>query len=79
MVGDQVGMLAQAIAGAFDLDDDSMVKEPVEQRGGDDRITEDLAPLGKAAIGGQDHHSLFIAGINQLEGSINPLVLSPAL
>jgi hypothetical protein len=45
MLGDQVGMLAQAMAGIFDLDDDSMVKELVEQRGGDDRTAEDLAPL----------------------------------
>ncbi|SAY46839.1 hypothetical protein KRIGEM_02942 (plasmid) [Komagataeibacter rhaeticus] len=26
MLGDQIGMLAQAIAGTFDVDDDSMVK-----------------------------------------------------
>jgi hypothetical protein len=33
---------AQTVARSLDLDDDSMVEETVEQRGGDDRITEHL-------------------------------------
>jgi hypothetical protein len=41
---------AQAVAGAFDLDDDGMVEQPVEQRGGDDGVAEDLAPFGEAAV-----------------------------
>ena len=48
----QVGMLPQPVAGTFDLDNDSVVKQPVEQRGGDHRIAENLASFGKAAIGG---------------------------
>jgi hypothetical protein len=35
-------MLAQPVAGAFDVDDHGMVKQPVEQRGCDYRITEHL-------------------------------------
>ena len=34
MLGHQVGMLAQAVAGAFDLDHHGMMEEPIEQRGG---------------------------------------------
>jgi hypothetical protein len=34
-LGQEVGVLAQPIAGALDLDDDGMVKQPVEERGGD--------------------------------------------
>ena len=30
VLGDEVGMLTKAIARALDLDDDGMVKEPVE-------------------------------------------------
>ncbi len=67
MVGNEVGMLAHAIAGALDLNDDSMVEQPVEQRGSDDRITEDVAPFGEASVGSEDHGTLFVAGIDQLE------------
>ena len=43
-------MGAQAVAGAFDLDDDGVMQQPVEQRGGDDRIAEHLAPFGEASV-----------------------------
>ena len=45
-------MLAEAIAGAFDLDDDGMVEEAVQQGGGDDGVAEDLAPFGEGARAG---------------------------
>jgi len=35
-------MLTRAIAGPFDLDDDGMVEQAVEYRGGYDRIAEEL-------------------------------------
>ena len=40
----QVGVLAQPIAGTFDLYDDRMVKQPIKQRSGDDGITKKLRP-----------------------------------
>ena len=40
MHGHEVGVRAQAVAGTLDLDDDGVVEEPVQQRGGDDRVTE---------------------------------------
>ena len=55
MVGNEIGMLAHAIAGTLDLHDDSMMEQPVEQRSGDNGITEDVAPFGKAAVGSEDH------------------------
>ena len=45
MLGHQVGVLAQAVAGSLDLDDHGMVEQTVEQRGGDDRAAEDVAPF----------------------------------
>jgi hypothetical protein len=42
---------AGAGAGALDPDDDGVVQEPVEQRGGGDRVAEDLIP-GLAALAG---------------------------
>jgi len=41
---EEVGVLAQPIAGTFDLYDDRMVKQPIKQRSGDDGITKKLRP-----------------------------------
>lgn len=43
------GGLTHPVAGTLDLVDDCMMKQPVEQCGGDDGIAEGFAPLGEAA------------------------------
>ena len=43
-------MLTQTIAGPLDLDDDRVVKEPIEKRSCDDGIAEDLSPFREAAV-----------------------------
>ena len=48
MLGYQIGVLAQAVAGALDLDDDGVVKEAIEQRGSNHRITEDSHPIRRS-------------------------------
>ncbi len=58
----QVGVLAQAIAGTLDLHDDGVMQQSVEQWRGYDRITEDLAPLGEAPVGGEDYGALSASG-----------------
>src|ERR1700749_1962021 len=68
--GNQVGMLAQPVAGPLDVDDNGVVKQPVEQCGCDHWIAKNLAPFDKAAIGGQDHGAALVAGIDQLEEQI---------
>ena len=70
VLGHEVGVLAQPIARSFDLDDDGVVEQPIEQRGGDDGIAEDLAPFGKAAVGGEDHGALLVAGVDELEEQV---------
>jgi len=67
---DQVGVGAEAIAGAFDVDDDGVVEQAVEERGGDDGIAEDVAPFGEAAIGREDHGALFVTGVDELEEQV---------
>ena len=52
---------AKAVAGALDLDDDGVMQEPIEQRGGDDGVAEDLSPFGEAAVRGQDHRALLVS------------------
>ncbi len=70
MLGQELGVLAQPVAGAFDLDDGGVVQEAVEQCGGDDGVAEHLAPFGEAAVGGEDHGPLFVSGVDQLEEQI---------
>jgi hypothetical protein len=66
----EIGVLAHAVTGALDLHDHGMMEEPVEQRGGDNRIAEDVTPFGKAAIGGEDHRAFFVAGVDELEEQV---------
>lgn len=70
MLGHEVGVLAQPVAGAFDLDDQSMMQQAVEECGGEDRVSEHLAPFGKAAVGGQDHRTTLVSGVDQLEEQV---------
>ena len=57
-VREKVCVLAQAIAGPLDLDDDRVVKEPIEERGGDNRriAGRSSRPAGEAAVRGEEDH-----------------------
>ena len=55
-------MLAEPVARSFDLDDDGVMEESIEQRRGDDRVAEDVAPFGEAAVGGKDHRKGITGG-----------------
>src|ERR1700709_275312 len=47
-----------------------MMQEPIEKRGRDDGIAEDISPFGEAAVRGEDHRALFIAGVDELEEQV---------
>ena len=47
-----------------------MVQKPVEQRGRNDGIAEDLAPFGEAPVRVEDHGALIVAGVDELEEQI---------
>src|SRR6516165_1865030 len=66
----QVGMLAQPVAGTFDLNYHSVVQKSVQQGRRDDWIPKNFTPLAEAAIRGQDHRAPLVAGVNQLEEQI---------
>ena len=51
----EIGVLAKAIAGAFDLDNDRVVEEAVEKGRGDNMVAEHFSPFGEAAVRCQDH------------------------
>ena len=46
------------------------MQQPIKQRCGDNRATEDFAPLCKAAIRGEDHRGLFVTCVDELEEQI---------
>src|SRR3546814_10858441 len=66
--GNERGVLTHPVAGALDLDDDGVVQQPVEQRGGDNGFAEDLTPFGEAAIGSEDHGAFFVTGVDEQIG-----------
>ena len=63
-------MRAQAVTGALDLDHDGMVQQAIEERRCHHRIPEHLAPFSKAAVGCEDHRSLFVSCVDQLEEEV---------
>jgi hypothetical protein len=70
VLGHKVGVLAQAVARALDLNDDGVVQQAVQEGCRDDGIAEDLAPFGKAAVGGEDHGAALVAGVDELEEEV---------
>ena len=70
MLWHEIGMLAQAVTRSLDLDDDDVMEETIEERGGDNWVAEDLTPFGKATVGGEDHGGALVAGIDELEEQV---------
>jgi hypothetical protein len=58
-------MLAQPVACAFDLHDNRVVQQAIQQGCRDHGIPKNLALFGKAAIGGKDHGAFLVAGIRE--------------
>ena len=53
---------------AFDVEDDGSVHESVQDGGGHDGVTEDLAPFGQAPVGGDDRRVAdLVAAVDDLE------------
>ena len=67
----QIGVLAHAVAGPLDVYDDHVMEQPIPQGRGDDGIAEHLAPLGKSAVGRQDHGAAFVARVHQLKEQVS--------
>ena len=60
-------MLAHAVAAAADVDDVTVVQEPVDERNGHDVVAQDLAPLLEAFVGRQHRGCALIAPVDELE------------
>ena len=55
---------------ALDVDHLAVVKQPVEYGCGDHRIAEQLLPVGKALVRGDDRRVLFVAVADELEKQV---------
>ncbi len=51
----------EAVAVAFERDDFGVVDEPVDHRGGDDVVAEDLSPGRERLVGCDDQAGAFVA------------------
>ena len=67
MFGNEVCMLSEPAACAFDSDDRRVVEEPVEEGRRDDGVSEDVAPFGEASVQSEDHRTFFVSGVYDLE------------
>ena len=54
-------LLPQPIALAFNIDGHGMVEQSIENRRGDDGISEDLAPGPEALVAGEQNRPLLVA------------------
>ena len=70
MVGHKIGVLTEPITRTLDLNDDDVVKQPIEECGGDHGIAEDLAPFCEAAVRGEYHGAFLVSCIDELEEQI---------
>ncbi len=64
-------MSAHAVAATADVDDDGVVDEAVDDGGGDDLVSEDLAPVREATIRGEDDgRRLLVATADDLKDPV---------
>ncbi len=57
----EAGSAPEAVAGAVNGDDIAVEEEPVEDGGGEDFVTEDLAPSAEVLARGEDDRALLVA------------------
>lgn len=50
VLGDEIGVRAEAVAGSFDLDDDGGVQKTIQKCGCNDGISEDLGPFANPRL-----------------------------
>jgi len=55
----------------------AVVKQPVEDRGGDHGVAEDGAPFADGAVRGDQHRAALIASADQLEEGGPPRMIDP--
>jgi len=70
MVGQQIGVLAQAIRRTLDLHHDGVMQQAIEQRRSNHAIAKHLTPFTEAAVGSEDDGAPLVTRIHELEEQI---------
>ncbi len=65
--------VAEAVAVAPEAEDFGVVDEPVDHRGCDDLVAEDLAPGGEGFVAGDDQRGALVAGTDEREHQVGGL------
>ena len=60
------------ISPCFEIECALVQNRRVDGAGSSNRIAEDIAPFGEAAVGGEDHGALLVAGIDGLKNRLPP-------
>src|SRR5512145_2396584 len=60
-------LFPQSIALPLDVDGSRVMEQPVEDRGGEDLVVEDLAPVDEALVAGDDEAGPFVASDEEAE------------
>ena len=63
----EVGVLTHPVAAAADVDDVTVVQEPIDECGGHDLVAQDLAPLLEPFVGREHGGCALVAAVDELE------------
>jgi hypothetical protein len=75
-----LALVFQSEALAIDVDDDGVVKDPIEHRHGEHSVAgEGAIPTAEAEVGDEDHCAAFVTLRDDLEEQIGQLTLPAAL
>ncbi len=66
-------LASEPVAVAFEGEDLGVVDEPVDHRGGDHVVAEDLAPFAERLVRCDDHRGVLVAGADELEHEVRGL------
>jgi hypothetical protein len=66
-------LLAQPVGFPTNVDDDAVMQEAIENRGGDHLIAKNLPPVPKALVTGQEARAFFIPAADELKEEIGAL------
>ena len=64
--------MSESVALVAGLDDVAVMGQPVKQRRGHLRVTEDISPFGKRQVGGDQHARVFIELAEQVKQQRTP-------
>src|ERR1044071_9962164 len=69
-------LVLEPVGIAPDVQRDGVVEDPVQDRRGDDPVTENVPPTAEALVAGQDHGATLVAAADELKEQVRPLPIN---